>query len=168
VQGSVSKKVTTVKESWEKLSPAAKRIVYAYTGAGAITLSVSTYNAGKTALLGHRAKCKSDAPQSTSLSMQQIQQQGHLARKAEWKALQEGCEQGGWHRFWDAVTWPTSVASHVTPYVVLLANPNPNSKPAAGRPPMPPSAGATVTASVDPNSTPRPDSTMHDKHPPVQ
>lgn len=91
-------------ERLNKMSPRAKMFCSVYL-AGATTYQlVSTYNAGKSALLHLRS------------------QNTRVTPDEEWKMVAEACGENQFCRFLNAITWPASLASHVVPKVVITLN----------------------------------------------
>lgn len=87
------------------MSPRGKLVIGAYLS-GVVTYQLlSTYNAGKNALLYVRNENNNVTPTE------------------EWRAVTVACKEGTCVRFWDSLVWPATIASHLLPKAVIALNP---------------------------------------------
>jgi len=107
----VQKTITSIRESWSKMSPVKKGLTCAYFSIATGCMMKDTYDDGKQELDNHR-KDKN-------------------AWRTEFQAVKDGCSKNTYRNFTSSLFWPYSIYQKLVPSIVLALNPPPPPKPVA-------------------------------------
>ena len=113
----INRTVTSVKSTWNDMSPRMKMVLKLYTGCGLFTNLLLTYNDGKHSLQYYRNSKpdgKGERPTGDSYSYKTV--------KTEWDAVYYGCTHNGMSNFFSSVFWPLHLSANVMPGIILALN----------------------------------------------